>query len=84
MALIERAGDLLTLLGRVKQVERETFDALMGLTMPVTAAQLSQALGIGITAVNERLRKLAAAGLVRSKPGVSQAGREQFLYYSLC
>jgi len=80
LAMIERKGRALALLGRVHPADVATFDTIAKRRTPVTAAFLSEALSIGITAVNERLTKLTNLGLVRRRSGSSPAGREQYEY----
>ena len=57
-----------------------TFDAIVRAKEPITAAELSSQLDVNLTAMNERLSKLARMGLVRREKGTSPAGREQYLY----
>lgn len=80
LAVIERKGRTVELLGKVHPADTETFAAIAKASTAVTAAQLRDQLGINLTAVNERLAKLASFGLVRRRPGSSPAGREQYEY----
>jgi len=80
LAMIERKGRALALIGKVHPTDAATFEAIAGAKRPVTAAGLSEALSVGITAVNERLTKLTNLGVVRRRTGASAAGREQYEY----
>jgi len=80
LAMIERKGKTLHLLGKLHPADQMTFDAVARAKEPVTAAELSSQLDVNLTAMNERLSKLARLGLVRREKGISPAGREQYLY----
>lgn len=80
LAMIERKGRALSLIGKVHPADVATFDTIASKRVPVTAASLAEALAVGITAVNERLTKLTNLGLVRRRSGASAAGREQYEY----
>jgi predicted transcriptional regulator len=67
-------------LGKLHPADQTTFDAIAQAREPITAAELSGQLGVNLTAMNERLSKLARLGLVRREKGISPAGREQYLY----
>ena len=83
LAVIERRGRKLHLLGKVHPTDQETFDAVARTKEPATAATLAEQFGINLTAMNERLSKLAKLGLVRREKSTSPAGREQYLYMVL-
>ena len=80
LILIERKGKTLQLLGKVGPADVETFDLIRRSKHPTTAAVLKEALGINLSAMNERLTKLASLGLVYRRRVISGAGREQFEY----
>ena len=80
LAMIERKGRQLSLLGKLHPADRETFGVLAAARAPVTAAALKEQLGINLTAVNERLAKLVRLALVRREHAISAAGREQYEY----
>lgn len=80
LAIIERKGRKLHLLGKVHPADQETFDAIVRAKGPVTAGVLTEQLGVNLTAMNERLAKLARLALVRREKGASPAGREQYQY----
>ncbi|MGK2860238.1 MAG: STAS-like domain-containing protein [Thermoanaerobaculia bacterium] len=80
LAMIEKKGRVLSLIGKVHPADVATFDVIASKRSPLTAATLSDTLGVGITAVNERLTKLTNLGLVRRRTGASAAGREQYEY----
>lgn len=80
LAMIERKGRVLSLIGKVHPADIATFEAVAAKRVPVTAATLAEVLAVGITAVNERLSKLTNLGLVRRRSGASAAGREQYEY----
>lgn len=80
LAMIERKGKSLNLIGKVHPTDAATFKAISRLGQPTTAAVLSKKLKVGLNAMNERLTKLAALGVVRRERGTSSAGREQFEY----
>lgn len=83
LVMIERRGRKLHLLGKVHHADQETFDVIARAKEPVTAVVLAEQLGVNLTAMNERLSKLANLGLVRREKGTSPAGREQYLYVVL-
>ncbi len=80
LAMIERAKKNLVLIGKVHPADVATFAAVAKSKAAVTATTLANALSLNITAVNERLNKLTALGLLRRETGQSAAGREQYLY----
>ena len=80
LAMIERKGGKLHLLGKIHPADFETFEAIVKAGEPVTAATLKEKLGIALTAVNERLGKLAAWSVIRRTLGTSKAGRQQYVY----
>jgi len=83
LVMIERKGKKLHLLGKLHSADQMTFDAIARTKEPITAAELSSQLDVNLTAMNERLSKLARLGLVRREKGTSPAGREQYLYVVL-
>lgn len=80
LAIIERKGRKLEILGKVHPTDQQTFTALAQAKGPVTAAELKDKLGLNLNAMNERLTKLTGLGLVRRDRGISGAGREQYEY----
>jgi hypothetical protein len=80
LAVIEKRGRQLELLGKVHPADLQTFFAIANARAAVTAAELRDQLNINLTAVNERLAKLTNLGLVRRRAGSSPAGREQYEY----
>ena len=80
LIMIERKGKTLRLLGKAGPAYVETFDVIRRSKHPTTAAALKDALGINLSAMNERLTKLASLGLVYRRRVLSGAGREQFEY----
>jgi biotin operon repressor len=80
LAMVERSGPVVRLLGKVHPADDETFAAIVRAHEPVSAATLRDQLGVNLTAINERLTKLSNLGVVRREKGVSPAGREQYLY----
>jgi len=80
LAMIERKGKTLRLLGKLHPADRMTFDAIARAKGPITAAELSGQFDVHLTAMNERLSKLTRLALVRREKGTSPAGREQYLY----
>lgn len=80
LVMIERHGKSHRLLGKPHPADEETFMAVLSAKSAVSAAGIGQKLGVALTAMNERLVKLAKLGLVRRQAGVSAAGREQYEY----
>jgi predicted transcriptional regulator len=80
IAMIERKGTKLRLIGKVHPTDEQTFSAIVRAKEPVTAVELKDRLEVNLNAVNERLNKLVSLGLVRREKGTSAAGREQFQY----
>ena len=80
LAMIEKTGSKLQILGKVHPVDVETFKAIVKFSKPVTAAKLKEHFNINLTAVNERLTKLVQLGLICREKGLSPAGREQYVY----
>ncbi len=79
-AMIERRNKGLTLIGKAHPADRETFAAIVDAGQAVSAGTLSKSLEINLTAMNERLSKLASMGIVRREKGSSATGREQYIY----
>lgn len=80
LAIIERQGSRIGLLGKVHRVDTSTFEALVRAGRPIVAAELKDRLGLTITAMNERLTKLTQLGLLFRQRSASSAGREQYVY----
>jgi hypothetical protein len=80
LMMIERKGGGLQLVGKVHPADEKTFETIALKGAPVTAAEMSDKLKVNLNAMNERLSKLVALGLVRREKGISPAGREQFEY----
>jgi predicted transcriptional regulator len=80
LAMIERKGVKLQLLGKVHPADEETFDVIVKSGEALTAVVLKEKLGIKLTAVNERLSKLAGWSVIRRTTGTSKAGRQQHMY----
>jgi predicted transcriptional regulator len=78
--MIERREGTLQLIGKVHPTDQATFAALLQIQGPVTAAALTTVLQVSLNAVNERLAKLTACGVVRRQKGLSPAGREHYEY----
>jgi hypothetical protein len=68
------------LLGKVHPADQETFAEIVGAGQAVSAGTLSKKLDVNLTAMNERLSKLASLGLVRREKSSSAKGREQYVY----
>lgn len=79
-AMIERRNTDLSLLGKAHPADRETFAAIVKAGHAVSAGTLSRILEVNLTAMNERLSKLASMGIVRREKGSSATGREQYVY----
>lgn len=80
LAIIERKGTELSLLGKAHAVDHATFAVIARAGAPMTAATLRDQLGVNLTAMNERLSKLVALGVARREKTASAAGREQYEY----
>jgi DNA-binding HxlR family transcriptional regulator len=80
LAIIVRKKLKLELLGKAHPSDVETFGALVAANEPISAVELSKRLSVNLTAMNERLTKLGAMGLVRREKSASVAGREQYTY----
>ncbi len=83
VAAIERNDGEVNLLGKVHPADRDTFRAVVDADEALTAAELTDRLNVSVTAMNERLSKLSALGVLRREPSVSPKGREQFRYRAL-
>lgn len=79
LAAIVREDQGFVLAGKVAETDRVTFAALVTAGGQATAPQLADELGIGLTAMNERLTKLVRAGLVQRQDA---PGRTRFTYTS--
>lgn len=80
LTIIERRQGELTLLGKVHPADQQTFAEIVGAGEAVSAGSLSKRLDVNLTAMNERLSKLAGLGVVRRERGSSASGREQYVY----
>jgi hypothetical protein len=80
LAMIVREGEQLALIGRVNASDSETFAECIAVGGVVSATLMSTRLGITLTAMNERLTKLTAMGVVRRERGSSASGRTQYEY----
>lgn len=80
MIMIEKKNNHLHLIGKVHPADSQTFALISESPKPVIATELKDKLGINLTAVNERLSKLAEMGLVKRETAVSQSGRQQYIY----
>lgn len=80
LIMLERVSGQLRLLGKVPPQYQETMDVIVRSNKPISSSILSETLGVNQNAMNERLKKLTNFALIRRDKGVSQAGREEFLY----
>ena len=80
LAMVERKKGKLNLIGKVHPTDLETFRAIERSKAPVTSNYLKERLEINLTAVNERLSKLAEMSIIRRSRRTSAAGREQYEY----
>jgi len=80
LAMIERRGKKLHLIGKVHPVVEQTFEVIARAGTPVSSGALSRELNVNLTATNERLSKLTDLGLVRRDKSSSAAGRQQYEY----
>lgn len=80
LVMLERRGAKLELLGKVRPPDLETFQLLRRAKTSSTAQDLSGKLKMNLTAVNERLAKLANLGVIRRAEGQSAAGRTLYEY----
>jgi len=80
LAMIERKKGKLNLIGKVHPADLETFRAIERSKAPVTSNYLKEQLEINLTAMNERLSKLAGMSIIRRSRRTSAAGREQYEY----
>jgi hypothetical protein len=78
--MVERTKQKLKLIGKVHPADEATFEMLLRAKQPVTATTLKDALGIALTAMNERLAKLSKFGVLQREITSSEAGREQYEY----
>jgi len=78
--MIERQGSELRLIGKVHQLDRETFTGILEAGEAVSASALGKKLDVSPTAMNERLSKLNSLGVIRREKSSSASGREQFVY----
>ena len=83
VAAIERRKDgSLHLFGKFHPADEETFAAILKAGGSATASELTEQLGVNLTAMNERLTKLTKLGIIRRDKATSQAGREQYQYWA--
>jgi hypothetical protein len=80
LAVIVREGKRLWLLGKVNSSDTDTFAECVAAGGTISATLLSSRLEITSTAMNERLAKLTALGVVRRERGSSASGRTQYEY----
>jgi hypothetical protein len=80
LAMIVRESKQFSLIGRVNPSDIETFTECIAVGGVVSATLMSTRLGITLTAMNERLAKLTAMGVVRREKGSSASGRTQYEY----
>lgn len=80
LAMIERRGGKVEILGKIHPAYKDTFAAIARAGHPVTASELGDKLKLNITAMNERLTKLKELALVHRGEGTSKAGRQQYEY----
>jgi hypothetical protein len=78
LAVVERRGRSLSLLGKVAAVDQETFVRLSRPGQEMTAPELAHDLGLALTAANERLAKLVRLGLTRKSEAAD--GSRAFRY----
>jgi predicted transcriptional regulator len=83
LMMVERRQGTLQLIGKVHPTDQETFAALVQARGPVTAAALARQLGVRLNAMNERLAKLTAGGVLRRERRRSPAGRAHYEYHLL-
>ncbi len=79
MALAYTSPRKWELLGKFADTDRETLEALQR-RKEATAPQLADALGIQLTAVNQRLKKLSDAGLIARMRVSAPSGGGQYVY----
>jgi predicted HTH transcriptional regulator len=80
LMMIERRHGTLRLIGKVHPAHQETFAAIVQAQAPVTSAALARQLRVNLKAMNERLAKLTASGVMRRETSRSPAGREHYAY----
>lgn len=80
LIMLERVSGQLRLLGKVPPQYQETMNVIVRSNKPISSSILGETLGVNQNAMNERLKKLTNFSLIRRDKGVSQAGREEFLY----
>ncbi len=79
MAVAYKSPRRWELLGKFADTDRETLEALQRLKV-ATAPQLAEALGIQLTAVNQRLKKLSDTGLIARTRVSAPTGGGQYVY----
>jgi hypothetical protein len=80
LMMIERREGRLQLIGKVHPAHQETFAAVVQARGAVTSTTLAKQLRVNLKAMNERLTKLTAGGVIRRETCPSPAGRERYEY----
>jgi hypothetical protein len=80
LIIIVREKRELSLLGKVNPSDIETLAECIAAGGVVSTAVMSTRLGTTLTAMNERLAKLTAMGVLRRERGSSASGRTQYEY----
>jgi hypothetical protein len=80
LMMIERRAGRLQLIGKVHPAHQDTFAAIVQAQAPVTSTVLARQLRVNLKAMNERLGKLTACGVIRRETCPSPAGRERYEY----
>jgi hypothetical protein len=80
LVILEKENSGYKLIGKVNSIDEQTFQAIAEKKAQVSSAELSEELKTTANAINERLAKLVEMGIVTKTMGISQAGREQYLY----
>jgi hypothetical protein len=83
LMMIERQEGRLQLLGKVHPAHQDTFAAIVQGQAPVTSSALARQLRVNLKAMNERLAKLTACGVIRRETSRSPVGREHYQYHVL-
>lgn len=80
LAMIERTDGGPRLIGKVAPTDERTFQVAVNAGRPITAAEMTKKMDVNVTAMNERLTKLAQLGVLRRERSTSERGREQYSY----
>jgi hypothetical protein len=83
LMMIERRYGTLQLIGKVHPAHQDTFAAIVQGRSPMTSAALARQLRVNLKAMNERLAKLTACGVIRRETSRSPVGREHYQYHVL-